>query len=360
MGGTELNAVRTAERLDRERISLQVASMQETGPLRQRYDRAGVPVTAFPLQNMYGPAAARQGFRLARWLRREQPDVVHCQDIYSNIFVGFWARVAGVRNVIASRRWGGDSSQSRLDGLNRFFSRRATRLLVNSAVVGRSLIDQESYAAEHLAIIPNFLEPAAFDPLPAQERASRRAALGIPSDAWAAGIVARLTPVKNHALLIRAVRRLTDARPGLHIVIAGDGPERIPLQQLAETLGLAARVTFTGTLPNRPNPHALFDVSVLTSRSEGFPNSVIEAMAAGRPVIATDVGGVRDAVTDHVTGLLVPAGGEAALASAIGRLHDQPELAATLGCEGRRVAMERFSEEVVLNQLIRLYEELAR
>lgn len=360
MGGTELNAVRTAERLDRNRVSLQVVSLQESGPLRGRYDAAGIPVTVFPLRNMYGPAAIRQGLRLASWFRRERPDVVHCQDIYSNIFVGFWARLAGMRNLIASRRWGSDSSKPRLDALNRFFSRRATRLLANSTQVGRSLVEREGYAADKLAILPNFLEPAAFDPVSADQRARWRTSLGIPPGSWVAGIVARLTPVKNHALLLRAVRRLTDARPELGIVIVGDGPERAPLEAMAAASGLGARVTFTGTLANRPNPHALFDISVLTSWSEGFPNSVVEAMAAGRAVVATDVGGVRDAVVDGGTGLLVPAGDDTRLADAIGQLHHEPALADRLGREGQRVAREQFSEEVVLNRLIALYEELAR
>jgi glycosyltransferase involved in cell wall biosynthesis len=360
VGGTELNAVRTAERLDRQRVSLEVAAMQTEGPLRARYDAAGVPVTGFPLRNLYGPRAWRQGLRLAAWLRRRQPDVVHCHDIYSNIFVGFWARIAGVRNVIASRRWGADSSQARLDHLNDFFSRRATRLLANSAAVGADLVRHHGYRAERLAVIPNFLEPDAFEEVQPASQLARRAALGIPAGRWLVGIVARLTPVKNHQLLLRAVRRLTAAGSSVHIVIVGDGPERAGLEQLAREWDLGGSVTFTGTLANRPNPHALFDVSALTSRSEGFPNAVVEAMAAGRPVVATDVGGVRDAVTEGATGLLVPDDDDAAFAAALERLRCDPALAAALGSAGRREAENRFSEEVVLNQLMALYEELAR
>jgi glycosyltransferase involved in cell wall biosynthesis len=166
--------------------------------------------------------------------------------------------------------------------------------------------------------------------------------------------------VKNHQLLLRAVRRLTAAGAPIHIVIVGDGPERAGLEQRTREWALGGSVTFTGTLPNRPNPHALFDVSALTSRSEGFPNAVVEAMAAGRPVVATDVGGVRDAVTGGVTGLLVPDEDDAGFAAALERLRGDPALAAALGQAGRREAEDRFSEEVVLNQLMALYEELAR
>jgi glycosyltransferase involved in cell wall biosynthesis len=286
--------------------------------------------------------------------------VVHCHDIYSNIFVGFWARLAGIRTVIASRRWGADSSRPRLDTLNRAMSRRATRLLVNSSAVGTRLVQQEGYSPERVTVVPNFLEPEAFEVLDAAERERRLAALGVPAGGWVVGIVARLSAVKNHALLLHAVRRLTAADPSVHIVIVGDGPTRTDLEQLARSLELQERVTFTGTLPNRPNPHDLFDLSVLTSRSEGFPNAVVEAMAAARPIVATDVGGVRDAVTDGETGLLVPSDDEARLAAAIQQLRDDPARAEAMGRAGRRAAKERFSQEVVLNQLIELYEELAR
>ena len=328
--------------------------MQPDGPLRARYDDADIPVTVFPLANLYGPGAWRQGLRLASWLRHRRPDVVHCHDIYSNIFVGFWARVAGIRNVIASRRWGAASSKPRLDVLNRMMSRRAARLLVNSSVVGASLVREQGYRPEQVTVIPNFLEPAAFDLPDTAEREQRLAALGVPAGRWVVGIVARLSAVKNHALLLRAVRRLTAGNPPVHIVIVGDGPTRSDLEQLAQSLGLKESVTFTGTLPNRPNPHGLFDLSVLTSRSEGFPNAVVEAMAAARPVVATDVGGVRDAVTDGETGLLVPSDDEAALAAGIQRLRDDPAAAAAMGRGVRQAAMDRFSQEVVLIELIEL------
>jgi glycosyltransferase involved in cell wall biosynthesis len=359
VGGTEMNAIRTAEALG-SRVDLQVVAMQTDGPLRRRYEAAGIPVTSFPLSNMYGPAAMQQGWRLARWLRRARPDVVHCHDIYSNIFVGWWARIGGVRNVIASRRWGEDSSQPRLDRLNDLMSRRATRLLVNSDTIARGLIAVGRVRADRVVVLPNFLEPAAFE-LPSRDAVLQwRSALGIPSDRWIVGSVARLTPVKHHRLLLAALPRLLETVPTAHIVLVGDGPERPALEQEALASGHADRVTLTGTLPNRPTPHQLFDVSVLTSRSEGFPNSLVEAMAVSRPVVATDVGGVRDAVVDGETGLLVPGDDPGALADALIRLAREPQLAQQLGDAGRQRAHESFLESHVLGRLIRLYEELAR
>ena len=112
--------------------------------------------------------------------------------------------------------------------------------------------------------------------------------------------------------------------------------------------------------PNRPNPHHLFDVSALTSLSEGFPNSVVEAMAAARPVVATDVGGMRDALLDGITGRLVPAGDAAALADALARVLEDPAGAEAMGRAGRARAEALFAAEPVIAGLLSLYGELAR
>jgi glycosyltransferase involved in cell wall biosynthesis len=112
--------------------------------------------------------------------------------------------------------------------------------------------------------------------------------------------------------------------------------------------------------PHRPNLHHLFEVSALSSRSEGFPNSVVEAMAAARPVVATDVGGVRDALVDGVTGRLVPTGDPAALEAALERVLGDPATAAAMGRAGRERAASLFAAEPVVAALLSLYGELAR
>ena len=155
------------------------------------------------------------------------------------------------------------------------------------------------------------------------------------------GIVARLSPVKDHGTLLRAIASLREQIPALHCVLIGDGPERSAIEGLAESLGIREIVHLAGERSQPPNLHGLFDVSVLCSTSEAFPNSVLEAMAAARPVVATDVGGTPDAIRQGTTGLLVPPSDPSRLAEAILRLHEEPALRTKLGNAGCAAARWR-------------------
>ena len=180
--------------------------------------------------------------------------------------------------------------------------------------------------------------------------------MGLPDGAFAVGIVARLSPVKNHVLLIAAMAKLDER---FHLVIVGDGPSRAELETLTQKLKLEFRVHFTGELVSDRNLHQFLDVSVLCSLSEGFPNAIIEAMAAGRAVVATPVGGVVDAVTNGVTGLLVPVDDSAPLADALRTLEADASLRARLGNAGREAVKAKFSQEFVIEKLSSLYETLS-
>jgi glycosyltransferase involved in cell wall biosynthesis len=355
VGGTELNAVRTLERLDRARFDVSLVSLTEQGPLRERYERAGIPVHPVPLTNMYGPAALRKAARLVAWLRRERVDVVHCHDLYTNIYAAGCARLAGVPLIIASRRWW-QAIPGRAHALGNQASYRwvAHRVLANSAAVGRRLVE-EGVPPAKVVVVPNFLDDGAFEPLPDAERRAALARFGVPPEALVVGAVAMLRPEKDLVSLVRAVGRLAPAHPALHLLLVGQGSCEAELAAMARELGVGDRVHFAGYQPGRPNPHQYLDVSVLCSLHEGFPNSIIEAMAAARPVVATRVGGIPDAVAHESTGLLVEPGDPAALAAAIGRLAADAELRARFGAAGRARAVADYRAEAVLDTLSALY-----
>jgi glycosyltransferase involved in cell wall biosynthesis len=356
IGGTELNAVRTAEALDPRRVELSVFHLQAHGPLRSRYERLRVPMTHVPIPNLYSYRTAAQGIRLAGLLRRQQVDVVHSHDIYCNIFVVPWARLLSGSAVIASRRWGLQASRRELAKVNRWSSTLAHRVLANSAGVARLLTSGEGVPRDKIVQIPNFLSESAFAETADAVRSSQRRAWGLPDGAFAVGIVARLSPVKNHALVLRAVARLGER---IHLVLIGDGPARPDLEELARRLRITSRVHFVGEVVSQRNLHAPLDVSVLCSLSEGFPNSLIEAMAAARPVVATPVGGVTDVVVHGVNGLLVPTDDPGPLADALSSLEADARLRVRLGEAGREAVRAKFRQEVVIERLCELYEALA-
>ena len=356
IGGTELNAVRTVEALDRRRFRVTVFHLHKTGQLRARYEALGLQLLHLPIGRLYSPRTAAQGVRFLRLLRRERIEVVHTHDPYTNIFAAPWARLAGCR-LIASRRWLDAVPRPGLVPLNRWSYRYAHRVLVNCSMVARLMIDTERVPAARVVELPNFLEERAFHLVAAEVRSARRYSWGVPQGAFVIGTVANLTPVKNHAMVLRALQRLDG---DVHLVLIGAGPSRRALEDLARELQVDGRVHFAGQLVEAENLHQFFDVSVLCSRSEGFPNAVIEALAAGCPVVATAVGGVPEVITDRQTGLLVPVDQPQALAASVQELRREAALRKRLSEAGLARARGRYHQTLVIARLEALYQDLAR
>lgn len=354
LGGTELNAVRTAERLDREKFALRVVCLGDDGPLTQRYRAAGVTVEYLSLRGFYGLSMLRSGRRFVRFLRRERADIVHAHDIYSNVFTSVWARRAHVPVVIASQRWH-LSPNPRLRLINRLAYARADAVLANSAHIARAVTEDAGIPASRVWTITNFADDSAFGSPTVEECDSRRRTWNAPQGAVVIGCVARFDPIKDHVSLLKAFAILRERRSDLFLVLVGDGETRPTLEALVAELGIQGAVHFAGELPGGQNHHRGFDISVLASLSEGFPNSLVEAMAAGNPVVATAVGGNVDAVIDGRTGYLVPPADPVHLAEALDRLVANPDLRASFGREGQREAQRSYGATNVLRSLEDMY-----
>jgi glycosyltransferase involved in cell wall biosynthesis len=355
VGGTEMNALRTARCLKQRGIDIRVFSLTETGPLIQAYHDLDVPVHPLPIPRLYGREAWRRGREMQHLIRRHRVNVVHAHDFYSNIFAGPWARLAGSA-FIASRRWWEGPDRISQRWANRAAYALADRVLANSEGVARLMVQSERVRAASITVVNNFLDDAAFDLPPIGWIDDVVRELKLPDDRLVVGVVASLQPIKDHATLLRAAALLRHQFPNLYVVlVGGDAGSRSDLVGLAAALGLADRVRFAGLRPAMPSAHHLFDVSTLTSVSEGLPNSLLEAMAAGRPVVATAVGAVSDAVEDGVTGRIVPPSDPQAVAAALAPLLRDPATRASMGAAGRRAARERYGEAAALDSLLRLY-----
>lgn len=360
VGGSELNAVRTAEHLDRARFDLRVVCFDIEGPVMARYRSLGVPVIHMPMGSLHGMQMLRAGRRFVRYLRAERVQIVHSHDMYSNIFAVPWARVARIPVVVASRRWWYSLPSAKLRVGNTMAFRMSSAVLANSNQVAESVRNSDGVRGDRIRVVSNFADDAAFVPLDACEQKQRRMELGVSEGELVIGCVARLVPVKDHATLLRAFALVRAAHPASKLVLVGDGPSRVSMSSVAADLGIGDAVVFAGARMDRVNYHHLFDISVLASQSEGFPNTLVEAMAAGRPVVATAVGGNRDAVVDGETGRLVPVGDAAALASALQELSDSPQLRARFGAAGLARARAEYRAERVMAGLESMYDDLLR
>lgn len=356
-GGTELNLVRTIERIDRSRFDLSIVTLNDEGALRDRVGRLGLPVKAFSFPRLNSFAALDQAARVVHWLRRTQPDVVHSHDRYTNLFVTPCARLAGVPLIITSRRWWTAMPHWIYGKGNNAAYRMSHRIIANSARVARLMSDREGIPAARIVTLPNFLDDEAFEALPNEARLLARRSFGIPDDAIVVTAVAVLRPEKDLVTLIEAMALLVKDHAELHLLLVGSGPCEAALKRAVAAHHVEHRVHFTGFLSSPPSPHQFGDISVLCSLHEGFPNSIIEAMAAGKPVVATDVGGIPDAVEDGRTGLLVPPRSSERLAAGISRLVASPALRKAFGDAGLAKARGAYRAAAVLARLEALYAE---
>jgi glycosyltransferase involved in cell wall biosynthesis len=359
-GGSERQAVQLTRLLHESgRYRVHVACMNGTGGLRDEVERLGlVPIPEFSLNSFHDVNTLLQLRRFARLLRERQIDLVHTHDFYSNIFGMLGAALAGVPARVASRR-----ESAVRPPMKRRVERGAYRLaqavVANCQEVRRQLI-QEGVRADRVVVIPNGVDLERLTPavgLPREE------ALAILKLQGAAGrrlvtIVANLHPVKDHATFLRAARRVHAQMPEAAFVLAGEGELDEPLRALATELGLERDVFFIGPCRHVPDLLALSDVCVLSSRSEGLANAILEYMVAARPVVVTDVGGAREAVADGETGYIVPRGNEEAMAERVLTLLRDPSRRQTLGELGRRVAEECFSCAAQLARTEALYGKL--
>ena len=357
-GGTELNAVRTAERLDRKRFDLRIVCLDDQGPLAERYRAMDIPVVTLPLHSLYGRSMLSSGRRLARYLRDEHVQIVHAHDMYTNIFATPWALLARTPVVITSRRWWHSLPNRKLQLGNRAAFHMSDAVLANSPQVARSVAEREGVRSDRIWHVTNFVDAAAFEPLGDELRASARVQWGIPDGALIVGCVARLVAVKDHETLLNAFALVRQSCPSAHLVLVGDGESRSGLEALAARIAVRDAVSFVGEVRDGANHHRMFDVSVLCSLSEGFPNSLVEAMAAGVPIVATGVGGILDAVTDGENGLLVPPRDPRALARGVTRLLGSATLRNAMGRAGRTRAETRYGAESALAALEGMYDTL--
>jgi glycosyltransferase involved in cell wall biosynthesis len=305
-----------------------------SGPLRDAAAAAGVPfVELRHVRRAIDPWRDLRGLvELVRLCRRIRPDVVHAHSSKAGLLGRVAGALAGVPSrVVTIHGWSFAAYGGPAGWLFRQAERLAQRATTAVVCVAHSTREQglatRTCSAERTVVIHNAVEVDSFAPQPQTDGPVRIVS------------VARFAFPKDFATLVAAFEQI---RPDHRAILVGDGPGRSAVADALRQTGLTSRVELVGARDDVPALLARSDVFVLSSRSEGLPISILEAMAAALPVVATDVGGVREAVLHGATGLLVPAGDPIALAEALERLIDDPALRSSLGAAGRRRAREHF------------------
>jgi glycosyltransferase involved in cell wall biosynthesis len=341
VGGTERQMVELVRRLDPHRFRVHLACFHKRGRLLEDLPD-GVAVREFPVRGFANPAAIGRMLAFSAWCRRIRASLVHTCDLYANIFGLPAARLAGVPVRIANRReiLTGDKSPAQL-AAQRWAYRAAHAVVANSSAA-RAQLATEGVPRDRLRLIPNGLDLARFTPQP-PPAAIRRVVT-----------VANLRAEKGHDTILAAVPAILDRHPDATFTFAGDGPRRDALETLARALGVSGRVRFLGECRDVAPVLAAADLFVLPSRSEAFPNAVIEAMAAGLPVVVSNVGGIPEVVRHGENGLLVPPDDHAALTGAVLGLMDRRQDAAALGAAARR----DVARDYTIDRMVERFEDL--
>ena len=321
------------------------------GPHRARIELRDGAVTTLDIPRGLSPAAlARLLYQLVHHLRAHRYTIVHTHNSITGAIGRIAARLAGVPLTFHTIH--GFHFHERMGRLHRLpfvaAERRLARLTDVLLCQNREDLDEvhrlglrPTHGVHHIG---NGIDLRRFRPRTRTPRNARPVLLS----------VGRLEPVKNQGLLLDALAALPPRHaPVLWLV--GDGPSRARYRQQARRLGLADRVKFLGYRYDIPELVAAADVAVLTSTKEGIPRALMEAMAVGVPVVATDVKGSREVVIDGETGFLVPLGDPQALAERLSQLLDSPELRRDLGARGVEHARRHFDEERVVEHLAGLY-----
>jgi glycosyltransferase involved in cell wall biosynthesis len=266
--------------------------------------------------------------------RRIRPDVVHTHGYQADVIAGPAGRrtASAVVTTLHGFTRGGFRNRC-YEWLQRRLAHRCDAIIAVSEAIARELA-ATGVPDGKLHVIPNVLPP----PGPRLTRKAARRALGVGEERWVVGWVGRLSREKGLDLLLDALA--LDPHPEYDLVVMGDGPERDALVAQAEQLGLSDRVTWAGVIPGAERYFAGFDLLVLSSRTEGSPIVLLEAMAAGTPIVATAVGGVTELLTP-LTAALVPPEDPAALRAAIGAVHADPARARRRALRARDRAARR-------------------
>ncbi len=334
-----------ARGLDSERFEVKVATVVAGGPLEEEFQAVGVPVKVFKKKSKLGFGVIWQ---IRKYLRAERPDIVH-----THLFGGdTWGRVAAILArvpVIVSTEHNTNLDEGWTKRkVKKFLSFFTKKIVAVSEAVRKYSVSRDRIKAKKMTVIQNGIDVGKFIALPKKEF----------GDPPVVGVVGRLEEQKGHKYLFEALN-LIKTIPWI-LWVVGDGSLKGSLERLAKDLNLRERIIFLGARRNVPEILSKIDIAVMPSLWEGLGIAILEAAAAGKPIVASRVGGIPEIIEDGKTGILVEPGNVKNLADGLERVLLGKIDAQEMGVRAREMVEEKFSAEKMVEEYQKLYEGLVR
>lgn len=348
--GTETQLVALIRELDRRRVRPSLVLLDGEDDLSRALEPDDCPVLRLGVRRLWGLRAVRAVGRLWAFWRQHRPDILQVYFLDSAYFGAPLAKACGIARVVRVRNNLGYWVTRRHRLLDRLVRPFVDVTVTNTSAGRQVLVDREGYPAGRVVVLANGVDTRLFRRFLLPDTSKPRVKVGC---------VANLRPVKNIDGLMRAARLALARYPQLVFEVAGDGEQREELERLHGELGLGERFRLRGPVADIPQFLRTVDIAVLPSHSEGMSNALLEYMAAGRAIVATDVGANATVVRHRKDGLIVPPGDEAALVAAVGELLADPLRAAGYGASARSRAEAEFSRAAALRRFEQFYHELA-
>ncbi|NIR53124.1 glycosyltransferase [candidate division KSB1 bacterium] len=359
-GGTERHLFDLARRLNRNLFDTTICPFRFDSHIVQIFREAGIKVEPAPLNRIYGISALKQASKIYHLIRERNIDIVQTFNIDSDLYGTLLAKWCGVPVIVSSRRDLGVYRKRRHLVLSKFTHRYVSHFIAVCNAVARNLTEREQVAPERVTTIYNGFDLAELSSLDSEKVSRLVKRFNISPSTFVVGNVSHFRPEKGYGVFFDAIRKVRPYITDLRVLAVGGGPKWLNYYRtMVREAGLDDVVFFTGYVAEVLEYISLMDVCCLTPVSnEGFSNAILEQMALGKAVIATDVGGSGEAICHGESGLIIPANDAEALVKAIITLHKLPDLRQRLGANARARVEKEFNIGASIAQMERFYYDI--
>lgn len=360
LGGTQTSLLEIAKGLDKSRFRVSVAVLQKGGALAGEFRTAGIHLYELEVHKAYGILAWKALRQLVRIMRAEEIHIVQLHFLKADILGSFAAHWVGVPGIVMARRNDGLWMTSRQVLLARLFNRYASRILANSYAVAYAVKQIEKVKPKRVHVIYNGIDEERFR-FRIENRKKIRDEFHVQDHEIVVLTVANMRQaIKGYEHLIEAIAKITEQFQNMRFIFVGDGLLKPEYEKLVSAHKVRRFINFAGSRLDVKDFLDASDIFCLPSLTEGFSNALLEAMAGSKPVVATEVGGNREAIADGIHGFLVTPGSAGALAEKILVLAKDPGLRAQMGEAARNRVLARFTRQKMITAHEEFYDSLLK